>query len=100
VAISCDTALATPTGPMRADTLAASAPKQGWQRLSCGKGSKGHRVHDWLLVELARVAGARWSVEETFLQFAKNETGLDQTSRTQASPANRTSVRGASSPRA
>ena len=28
------------------------------------------------LAELVRVAGSRWSVEETF-QFAKNETGLD-----------------------
>ena len=28
------------------------------------------------LVELVRVAGSRWAVEETF-QFAKNETGLD-----------------------
>jgi SRSO17 transposase len=28
------------------------------------------------LVELVRVAGARWGVEETF-QLAKNETGLD-----------------------
>ena len=28
------------------------------------------------LVELVRVAGSRWGVEETF-QFAKNETGLD-----------------------
>lgn len=110
MAISCDTAFATPTGPIRADTLAAAAPKRGWQRLSCGEGSKGHRLYDWLLidpgagehtlmvrrsissgelayyivhttntqplVELVRVAGARWGVEETF-QFAKNETGLD-----------------------
>jgi SRSO17 transposase len=110
MAISCDTMFATPTGPIRADRLAASAPKRGWHRLSCGEGSKGHRLYDWLLidsgsdehalmvrrsissgelayyivhttrtqplVELVRVAGARWGVEETF-QFAKNETGLD-----------------------
>jgi SRSO17 transposase len=41
MAISCDTAFATPTGPTRADKLAASAPKRAWQRLSCGAGSKG-----------------------------------------------------------
>jgi SRSO17 transposase len=110
MAISCDTAFATPTGPACADTLAAAAPKRGWQRLSCGEGSKGHRLYDWLLidpgadrhpllvrrsissgelayyivhttstqplVELVRVVGSRWGVEETF-QFAKNETGLD-----------------------
>ena len=28
------------------------------------------------LIELVRVAGSRWAVEETF-QFTKNETGLD-----------------------
>jgi SRSO17 transposase len=41
MAISCDTHFATPTGPVRADDLAASAPKRGWQRLSCGAGTKG-----------------------------------------------------------
>jgi SRSO17 transposase len=111
MAVSCDARFATPTGPRRADELAASAPQRGWQRLSCGPGSKGHRLYDWLLVdpgadehlllvrrsitkpselayyichnrtpvplaELVRVAGSRWSVEETF-QFAKNDTGLD-----------------------
>jgi SRSO17 transposase len=111
MATSCDTRLTTPTGPRRVDTLAASAPGRGWQRLSCGLGSKGHRLYDWLLlnpgadkrlllvrrsigaptelayylvrtqqpvplVELVRVAGSRWGVEETF-QFGKNETGLD-----------------------
>jgi SRSO17 transposase len=112
MAVSCDARFATPTGPRRADELAAWAPKRGWQRLSAGQGSKGHRLYDWLLIdpgadeqhlllvrrsiskpdqlasyvchsstpmplaELVRVAGSRWSVEETF-QFAKNETGLD-----------------------
>ncbi|HEY3690576.1 MAG TPA: IS701 family transposase [Pseudonocardiaceae bacterium] len=51
MAISCDTAFATPTGPARADELAAAAPKRGWQRLSCGVGSKGHRLYDWLLID-------------------------------------------------
>jgi SRSO17 transposase len=35
-----------------------------------------HTTSTQPLVELVRVAGARWGVEETF-QFAKNETGLD-----------------------
>jgi SRSO17 transposase len=111
MAISCDQRFSTPTGRVRADELAALAPKRGWQRLSAGQGSKGQRLYDWLLidpgndahhllvrrsiskpselayyivhssspvplVELVRVAGSRWGVEETF-QFAKNETGLD-----------------------
>jgi SRSO17 transposase len=51
MAISCDTHFATPTGPVRADDLAAAAPKRGWQRLSCGAGSKGQRLYDWLLID-------------------------------------------------
>ena len=51
MAVSCDARFATPTGPRRADELAASAPQRGWQRLSCGEGSKGHRLYDWLLVD-------------------------------------------------
>ena len=35
-----------------------------------------HTTNPIPLVELVRVAGSRWGVEETF-QFAKNETGLD-----------------------
>jgi SRSO17 transposase len=51
MAVSCDARFPTPTGPRRADELAASAPKRGWQRLSCGQGSKGHRLYDWLLID-------------------------------------------------
>jgi SRSO17 transposase len=51
MAISCDTHFSTPTGPRRADELTASAPKRGWQRLSCGEGSKGQRLYDWLLID-------------------------------------------------
>jgi hypothetical protein len=48
MAVSCDAHFTTPTGAVRADELAASAPKRGWQRLSCGAGSKGDRLYDWL----------------------------------------------------
>ena len=51
MAISCDARFATPTGPVRADDLAAAAPKRGWQRLSCGAGSQGQRLYDWLLID-------------------------------------------------
>jgi SRSO17 transposase len=49
--ISCDQRFSTPTGRMRADELAALAPRQGWQRLSAGAGSKGDRLYDWLLTD-------------------------------------------------
>jgi len=51
MAVSCDARFTTPTGPQRADELAAAAPKRGWQRLSAGVGSKGHRLYDWLLID-------------------------------------------------
>jgi SRSO17 transposase len=51
MAISCDQRLSTPTGPVRADELARLAPKRGWQRLSAGAGSKGHRLYDWLVID-------------------------------------------------
>lgn len=50
MAISCDTAFATPTGTMRADELTASASKRAGSA-SCGAGSKGVRLHDWLLID-------------------------------------------------
>jgi SRSO17 transposase len=51
MACSCDHRFVTPTGPVRADVLAAAAPRQGWQRLSAGEGSKGKRLYDWLLLD-------------------------------------------------
>src|ERR687894_678332 len=51
MAVSCDARFTTPTGPARADDLAAAAPRTGWQRLSAGPGSKGHRLYDWLLLD-------------------------------------------------
>jgi SRSO17 transposase len=50
MAISCDARFSTPSGPRRADELAATAPAKGWQRLSAGAGSKGQRLYDWLLL--------------------------------------------------
>jgi SRSO17 transposase len=110
VAVACDTQVPAGAGRViRADRLAAKVPARGWQRHSCGPGSKGERLYDWALADagdgqrllirrsltsgelayylcwspraasladLARVAGARWAVEECF-QAAKNETALD-----------------------
>jgi SRSO17 transposase len=51
MAVSCDQRFTTPRGPVRADELARGAPRKGWQRLSAGRGSKGHRLYDWLLLD-------------------------------------------------
>ncbi len=59
MAISCDHRFDTPAGKMRADALAAAAPRKGWQRLSAGIGSKGHRLYDWLLLDPGTGGGHR-----------------------------------------
>jgi len=117
LAVACDHRVTTATGSHRADELVAQLPKRAWQRLSAGKGAKGHRFYDWAwisltpgedesaghrwllvrrnrrtgelafyrcyapdkvpLVTLVRVAGRRWTVEESF-QTSKGQTGLDE----------------------
>ena len=96
-----------------------AACQRAWQRLSAGRGAKGHRWYDWAFIQLAptnrpgchsgchwllirrnpttrelafyrcyaphsvplatlvRVAGRRWTVEETF-QSSKGLAGLDE----------------------
>jgi SRSO17 transposase len=116
LAVACSHRVTTAAGPQRADATARSLPRQAWQRLSAGRGSKGPRFYDWAwiiidagaasagqrsllirrnnttgelayyrcyaaapvpLAELVRVAGRRWTVEESF-QACKGLTGLDQ----------------------
>lgn len=48
VAVARDTVVPAGAGrTIRADRLAARVPGQGWQRMSCGPGSKGERLYDW-----------------------------------------------------
>lgn len=50
VAVACDHRVPVGAGQtIRADHLAAKVPGRGWQRLSCGHGSKGERLYDWAL---------------------------------------------------
>ena len=50
VAVSCDHRVPIGAGKaIRTDTLAATIPARGWQRVSCGPGSKGERLYDWAL---------------------------------------------------
>ncbi|TVZ04741.1 hypothetical protein EAS64_08755 [Trebonia kvetii] len=51
LAVARDHAVATPTGPRRADILAAAG---AWHRLSCGNGAKGRRWYDWALFATTR----------------------------------------------
>ncbi|GAA1022028.1 hypothetical protein Aple_084020 [Acrocarpospora pleiomorpha] len=50
LAVSRDHQITTEAGKVRADVMATQIPGQGWQRLSCGAGSKGVRWYDWALV--------------------------------------------------
>lgn len=114
--VACSHRVGTSSGPQRADAIARSLPRQAWQRLSAGPGSKGDRFYDWAwitvdagaapagqrsllirrnnatgelayyrcyaaravaLAVLVRVAGRRWTVEESF-QAGKGLAGLDQ----------------------
>lgn len=117
LAVACNHSVTTDLGTHRADVLLTRVPKQAWQRLSAGRGAKGHRFYDWAWITLAspddapnghrwllvrrhrrtgelafyrcfsprlvplgvlvRVAGRRWSIEESF-QTSKGQTGLDQ----------------------
>ncbi len=51
LAVARDHLVATPTGPRRADVLAAAG---AWSRLSCGNGAKGRRWYDWALFATSR----------------------------------------------
>jgi SRSO17 transposase len=42
----------THAGSIRVDEVAATAPATGWQRYSCGPGSKGPRYSDWTWIAL------------------------------------------------
>jgi SRSO17 transposase len=46
MAVSCDYAVPTVAGPIRADVLAAD-PALSWRRMSCGDGAKGPRIYDF-----------------------------------------------------
>jgi SRSO17 transposase len=43
-------------GKKRVDELTRLVPVDGWQRLSCGNGSKGPRLYDWALIDTTTTA--------------------------------------------
>jgi SRSO17 transposase len=52
VAVARDTQVPAGAGRrIRADQLPAKVPARGWQRLSCGPGSKGERLYDWAVAD-------------------------------------------------
>ena len=53
MAVPCSERIITAAGKIRADELAARVPRDGWQVLSCGDGSKGPRLYEWALIGTA-----------------------------------------------
>jgi SRSO17 transposase len=64
LAVACDHRCPTGAGSHRADELAARVPTRAWQRISAGKGAKGHRLYDWAFIQLdppvSGHSGQRW----------------------------------------
>jgi SRSO17 transposase len=52
MAVSCDTQLLTPAGKLRADSFVEQIPRNGWQILSAGHGSKGERLYAWAFTSI------------------------------------------------
>lgn len=49
------------TAGCRVDALVADTAPFGWQRLSAGAGSKGHRLYSWLLIDIvSAIPGHEW----------------------------------------
>jgi SRSO17 transposase len=56
LAVACSHQVATGLGVYRVDVLATGLPAGAWQRVSAGRGAKGHRYYDWSLVALPHAA--------------------------------------------
>ncbi|MEV6409135.1 IS701 family transposase [Streptomyces bobili] len=53
LAVACSHEVTAGAGKFRADALANRVPKRAWQKMSAGRGAKGHRFYDWAAIELA-----------------------------------------------
>jgi SRSO17 transposase len=67
LAVACDHRVPVGGETRRADDLAAKVPARAWQRVSAGRGVKGHRYYDWAFLRLDHgeaapdgQAGQRW----------------------------------------
>ncbi|MFI6274591.1 hypothetical protein [Streptomyces sp. NPDC050988] len=51
--MACSAEVPTQAGKFRADRLFKRLPKRAWQKVSAGRGAKGHRFYDWAVIDLA-----------------------------------------------
>lgn len=52
LAVSRTHRVPTQAGPQHADHLAKKIPRRAWQKVSAGRGAKGHRFYDWAQVAI------------------------------------------------
>jgi SRSO17 transposase len=52
LAVACDHPIVAGGATWRADELRKRVPARAWQRVSAGRGAKGHRFYDWAFVQL------------------------------------------------
>jgi SRSO17 transposase len=52
MAVACDHPVVAAGHTWRADELRKRVPARAWQRVSAGRGAKGHRFYDWAFVQL------------------------------------------------
>jgi SRSO17 transposase len=62
LAVACDHRVTAGARTHRADELVRRLPARAWQRLSAGRGAKGHRWYDWAFIKLDDVGrgGQHW----------------------------------------
>ncbi|MFF3615177.1 IS701 family transposase [Streptomyces sp. NPDC002580] len=56
LAVACSAEVPTGAGTFRADALVKKVPRRAWQKLSAGRGAKGHRFYGWAVIDLAEAA--------------------------------------------
>jgi hypothetical protein len=53
LAVACSAEVRTGAGTFRVDALVKKVPKRAWQKLWAGRGAKGQRFYDWVVIDLA-----------------------------------------------
>jgi SRSO17 transposase len=72
LAVACDHPVMAGGVTWRADALRKRVPARAWQRVSAGKGAKGHRFYDWAFVRLDDHPGDRHG--QRWLMVRRNRT--------------------------
>ncbi|WP_438452623.1 transposase [Streptomyces asiaticus] len=80
VAVPKSQQIKSPAGCWRIDQLIRDAPDDAWERLSCGDGAKGPRIHDWAHITLAVLAHAFLAAVQAQAQDAEGATETDLSS--------------------